>query len=100
MTTRNRRIQILGIALGLLLGLPAMAWAATTWTLSDPPFHTSATVPYGVLNSVTAISTGDVWSVGQINGVPLIEHNDGAKWRTVSLPSGPCSAFESDCVLT
>jgi len=79
---------------------PRGASSSTKWSIADPPYSTSSTVPFAPLNAISAISPSDVWAVGQANGSLLTENWNGAKWSSVALPKGPCSTFEADCVLT
>lgn len=44
-------------------------------------------MPQGILYSVSAASSGDVWAVGDGFGSPLIIRLDGAQWKQVTLPS-------------
>lgn len=89
------------IAVSVLLLLSSSANArAASWKLTYPPYSTTNTVPYGPLNSIAAASPTDVWAVGEINGVALLEHYNGTRWRPSTIPPGLCSQFESDCALT
>jgi hypothetical protein len=51
------------------------------WTVAEAPGT-------GVLFSVAALSTNNVWAVGQDNstGYPLIEHWNGSRWQEKSSP--------------
>jgi hypothetical protein len=95
-----RRAAVAAAALALL-AIPAVASAAaTTWTVAHPPYTAVDNVPYAPLNAITAISSTNVWAVGQSSGTPLIDHYNGSSWSQSTLPSGPCSVFEADCNLT
>ncbi len=78
------------------------ASAAANWSVADPPFTTplGVNVPFAPLYGISAVSASDVWAVGEVSGAPLTENWSGSNWSSVALPAGPCSAFESDCVLT
>ena len=91
--------------LALLAGGSAAAAesaGAATWTVAQPPFTTPLgdNVPFAPLYGISAISTKDVWAVGEVSGTPLTDDWNGTRWSRVALPSGPCSVFENDCVLT
>ena len=94
-----RRTAVAAAAL-TLLAIPAVASAATTWSVAHPPYTAVDNVPYAPLNAVSAVSATNVWAVGQSSGTPLIDHYNGSRWSQSSLPSGPCSLFEADCNLT
>lgn len=79
--------------------VPSTAGAATTWSVAHPPYAMVDNVPYAPLEGITAISASNVWAVGQDSGTPQINHWNGSSWSQSTLPSGPCSAFEADCVL-
>ena len=59
-------------------------WNGSVWSIVATPTFTNG----GVLNAVTAISSTNVWAVGQLdgNGGNLIEHWDGTRWSTVTAP--------------
>jgi hypothetical protein len=97
-TVTVRRAAAVAATLGLI-AIPSMA-NASTWGVAHPPFATIDNVPYAPLNAVTAISASNVWAVGQDTGTPQVNHWNGSSWSSSALPSGPCSVFESDCVLT
>jgi hypothetical protein len=73
---------------------------AATWSVAFPPYADAASVPFAPLYGVSAISASDVWTVGESSGVPLLDAWNGRTWSASTLPTGPCSAFESDCLLT
>ncbi|HXW46484.1 MAG TPA: hypothetical protein VEL03_16970 [Streptosporangiaceae bacterium] len=82
------------------MAIPAAAYAATSWTVAHPPYTAEDNVPYAPLNAISAISSSNIWAVGQSSGTPLIDHYNGSSWSQSTLPSGPCSLFEADCNLT
>jgi hypothetical protein len=96
-TTRNAVVATAALA---LVVIPNTASASTTWAVAHPPYTATDNVPYAPLNAITAISATKVWTVGQDSGSPQINYWNGSKWSQSSLPSGPCSVFEADCVLT
>ena len=59
-------------------------WNGSAWSIVATPTFTNG----GVLNAVTAISSTNVWAVGQLdgNGGNLIEHWDGTRWSIVTAP--------------
>lgn len=94
----HRLVIALGVVAALFAG--AGSAAAATWSVAYPPYPAGASVPFAPLYSVSAISATDVWTVGESSGVPLLDRWNGRAWTRSSLPAGPCSAVESDCVLT
>jgi len=71
-----------------LIGSPPLIehWNGTSWRTVKAPKQA------GVLNGVTAVSTNDVWAVGDFinaSGVQqtLIEQWNGKKWSVVSSPN-------------
>ena len=56
----------------------------TSWSVVPTPSLPSGTA--GQLSSVAAVSSTNVWAVGNNTG-PLIEHWDGTKWSIVPTPS-------------
>jgi len=101
---RRRAVVTFAVCAACLCGavLVPSASAAATWSVADPPFTVpwGVSVPFAPLYGISAVSTSDVWAVGEVSGTPLTENWSGSKWSSVALPAGPCSAFESDCVLT
>jgi hypothetical protein len=95
--TRNAVVAAAALALAVV---PRTASAAVTWKVAHPPYTATDNVPYAPLNAITAISATKAWTVGQDSGSPQINFWNGSKWSQSSLPSGPCSVFEADCVLT
>src|SRR5258706_6560928 len=64
-------------------------WNGTQWSVVSSP---NPSAFRNVLNGVTAISTNDVWAVGEFNDardIPqtLIEHWDGTQWSVVVSPN-------------
>jgi len=94
-----QRAAVLAAA-AALAAIPALANAATTWSVAHPPYAAVDNVPYAPLNGITAISASNVWAVGQDSGTPQINHYNGSAWSSSALPSGPCSVFEADCAFT
>src|SRR5262249_46578012 len=64
-------------------------WDGTSWSVVPTPAVPLAT--FAELHSVTALSSIDVWAVGDyhLSGAakPLIEHWDGTRWSIVPGPS-------------
>jgi hypothetical protein len=81
-----------------LAAIPSIA-NASTWGVAHPPDTATDNVPYVPLNAITAISSTNVWAVGQDSGSPQIDHWNGSRWSQSALPSGECSVFENSCVL-
>jgi hypothetical protein len=92
-----RRASVAAAALALAI-IPSTAGAATTWSVTHPPYTAVDNVPYAPLEGITAISASNVWAVGQDSGTPQINHWNGSSWSQSALPNGPCSVFEADCV--
>jgi len=59
-------------------------WDGRAWRIVPSP-DTGG----GYLNSVSAVSTRDIWAVGNVRGEPLTEQWDGARWTIVPNPRGP-----------
>ena len=64
-------------------------WNGTQWSIVSSP---NSQLPINQLHSVTAISSTDVWAVGNANSLggptqTLIEHWNGKKWKIVSSPN-------------
>jgi hypothetical protein len=55
-------------------------WDGTSWSVVSSPNLTQG----GFLNAVTAVSTINVWAVGNTSGNALVEHWDGTSWSIVS----------------
>ncbi len=55
-------------------------WDGWKWTVSDQAGG-------AVLRGLVAVAPNDVWAVGSEQGLPFIEHWDGASWRSVALPA-------------
>lgn len=73
-----------GNANGLLL-----RWDGQTWSVVKSPALVGDNV---YLNSISAVSAGDVWAVGSDftpagDSLTLIEHWDGSRWQRVASPS-------------
>ena len=63
-------------------------WNGTEWkVVSSPDLGQSDTI----LTSVAAISTTDVWAVGNAHGQTLTEHWNGKTWSVVSSPNSGTS---------
>jgi hypothetical protein len=66
-------------------------WNGTKWSIVSSPNGSNS---FNSLNGVTAVSSNDVWTVGDSYnaqtqvGQTLIEHWDGTKWSVVSSPNG------------
>src|SRR5262249_16309740 len=60
-------------------------WDGTSWSVVSSPNISHG----GSLSAVTAISTNNVWAVGDADNltVDLVEHWDGTSWRVVSSPA-------------
>lgn len=58
-------------------------WDGTSWSVVSSP---TITVACPILSAVAAVSSTDVWAVGQGAGA-LVEHWDGTGWRIVSTPT-------------
>jgi hypothetical protein len=62
-------------------------WNGTAWSVVPVP---NVTTEYNFLNAVTAVSSDDVWAVGNdgfnTNEQPLILHWNGSQWSVVSSP--------------
>jgi hypothetical protein len=63
-------------------------WDGTTWNVVPSP---SPGTQYSVLDGVAAVSSTDVWAVGDSSDSietsrPLIAHWDGSSWQTVTNP--------------
>ncbi len=68
------------------VGLLIEHWNGSQWSVVPSP------TSIGTLNSVTAISTNNVWAVGMTGSGPsasLIEHWDGTQWSIVQHPDPP-----------
>ncbi|MGO9752083.1 MAG: hypothetical protein ACLP8S_04135 [Solirubrobacteraceae bacterium] len=100
---RKRAVATSAVCAASLLAaaFASSASAAANWSVADPPFTTplGVNVPFAPLYGISAISASDVWAVGEVSSAPLTENWSGRNWSSVALPAGPCSAFESDCVL-
>ncbi len=63
-------------------------WNGTSWSIVASP---SPGTQLNGLNGVTAVSTSDIWAVGQFNNgtgqQTLIEHWNGTSWSVVSSPN-------------
>jgi len=64
-------------------------WNGTQWNLVQTPAPGSTVYE---LSAVAALSTADVWAVGQYAGTggwqTLIEHWDGSQWNIIPSPNG------------
>jgi hypothetical protein len=54
-------------------------WDGTSWTDVASPAQSEV----ARLESIVAVSAGDLWAVGDLDGDPLIEHWDGSSWAVV-----------------
>lgn len=68
-------------------------WNGTKWSLVDSPDAVSGYTSINHLQSVAAVSAGDIWAVGVSKaaaygaaGQTLIEHWDGSAWTIVPSP--------------
>lgn len=68
-------------------------WNGTSWTIVPSP-NVPGGPPGNQLDAVSAISTNDVWAVGEYNtnagnlmNNTLVEHWNGSAWKVVSSPS-------------
>ncbi len=65
-------------------------WSGTKWSIVKSPDGSN---PFNLLSGVTAVSTNDVWAVGDSYnpqtqvGQTLIEHWDGTQWSVVPDPN-------------
>lgn len=79
-------------------GVLTQHWDGHRWSNVPNPLQDT---PHAGLHGITAISSNDVWAVGQRNNadgapVALAEHYDGSTWQSVDLPAGAApSALES-----
>src|SRR3954464_13078891 len=78
-----RGAAMCGVALAGVLALGvSTAGAAPRWTIvPGSTGHREAK-----LVSVTSVSPGDAWAVGERDDGPLAEHWDGTAWRFVQVP--------------
>jgi hypothetical protein len=89
-----------------LLGLTLFSFAQANFTIQTSP---SPNAHGNTLNAVTAISSTDAWAVGYKNdnnlndSRTLIQHWDGAKWKTIPSPNpgstADCKEFNTGNVL-
>lgn len=99
----HSRIVVGVVACAAAIGMAPASGAgarAAAWSVTFPPYSNTATVPFAPLYGISAVSPSDVWTVGESSGVPLVDSWTGRRWSASHLPAGPCSTFESDCVLT
>jgi hypothetical protein len=61
-------------------------WDGTQWNIVPSP---NIGTINNTLNGVVAISTNDVWAVGNVETQKLILHWDGTQWSIVSSPNPP-----------
>lgn len=87
------------VALASLWAAAGSAGAAT-WSVAFPPYPAGASVAFAPLYGISATSATNVWASGESSGLNLLDSWNGRSWSAGSLPSGPCSLFESDCALT
>lgn len=87
---------------GAFLQPLALHWNGKTWSMVPTPNPS----PFdNRLRAVAAISTSDVWAVGQANStnglnlVTLIEHWNGTQWSIVSSPNIPDGSSTFDGLL-
>jgi hypothetical protein len=75
-----------------VIGQSAEHWNGTKWTHFQPPKL------YGkqVLDSIAAISSKDIWVVSDSG---LIDHWNGARWKTVTAPGDPSNGDEPPAML-
>ncbi len=72
-------------------GSLTMHWDGTAWSVAPNPNLGSSV---GFLNGVTAVSSNDVWAVGNLRSAadevsPLVMHWDGTDWSVVPRPNPP-----------
>ena len=78
-------------------------WNGASWSIIASPNGGVQGNHFSTLQAVTAISSGNVWAVGEQEGirnnvlttVPLIEHWNGTRWSTVPVPTAALGALES-----
>jgi hypothetical protein len=61
-------------------------WDGTSWGVFPSPDPDPAG-RFSALNGIAAISAGDIWAVGQVNGATLTEHFDGTSWKIINSPN-------------
>jgi len=61
-------------------------WNGSQWSIVPSPNDGGSTVGNHLV-AAAAVSTNDVWAVGNSEAGPLTEHWDGARWSIVSTPS-------------
>ncbi len=66
-------------------------WDGTSWSIVPSP---NVALLNMFLNGVAAVSSTDVWAVGQVfdTGATLTLHWDGTSWSIVPSPNGPANA--------
>lgn len=67
---------------GVDWGALAEHWDGTRWTLDPTDFPAGS-----ILLGVDAVSSNDVWAVGQDDYGALIDHYDGSEWTHVPTPA-------------
>ena len=71
-----------GASTSNLVGRPLVQhWDGSSWSLVATPDTGSG---FSSLTGITAISSTDVWAVGESGDHPLIEHWDGSAWSIVT----------------
>ena len=59
-------------------------WDGASWgVFLNPDPGTS----FSALNGIAAVSSSDIWAVGQVFGQTLTEHWDGTRWRIINSPN-------------
>src|SRR5207244_691981 len=71
-------------------------WDGNQWSIVPSP---NVSTDNNVLNSVSVLSSNDVWAVGSylnnnLGVLTLVEHWDGVQWSVVSSPNPP-AAYQS-----
>ncbi len=69
-------------------------WNGAAWSIVPSP-SPSGTTSGSELRGVAAVSTTDVWAVGDSGTGALTEHWDGTSWTAVPSPTPPGAVFNS-----
>jgi hypothetical protein len=85
---RVRKASLLAVvAAAAALVLVSGTADAAVGPVQDPPFAVTSNVPSAPLAGVSAISTSDVWAVGDDDGAMLAENWTGGQWSSVAMPA-------------
>lgn len=84
-------LGVQGGALGTLIE----HWDGLSWTVVPSP-----KVPNVAMQTIAAVSSGDVWIAGAEGAGWLIEHWDGTRWQQTSAASGSSGAVAAVVVAT